>query len=210
MPFSELRDKNILDGKRRIRCFSKLKNTKMALNLYQKLDLDETVDIDGAVLNFLKDAVRQGTEIYVPINYLEQFIELHLTEWIKNAFMARFMEERQHYIVDIDRSDIEFGDTANVVITDVDTRVEQSNMQWSCGLHQFLQLTDACRLSVENLKAVFMSNRAFFRLYEKSIFGLTGTLGSKKEKNSLKKLYGVDYVNIPSFRPKRFSHHSGH
>ena len=131
----------------------------MALNLDQKLDLDETVDIDGAVLNFLKDAVRQGTEIYVPINYLEQFIELHLTEWIKNAFVARFMEERQHYIVDIDRSDIEFGDTANVVITDVDTRVEQSNMQWSSGLHQFLRLKDGCRLSIENLKAVFMSNR---------------------------------------------------
>ena len=204
----ELCDKNILDRKGRIRCLSKLKDTKIVLDLNKKLDLDETIDTDGAVLNFLKDAARQGTEIDVP-NYLEQFIELHLTEWIKNAFMARFMNERQHYIVDIDRSDVEFGDTANIVIIDVDTGVEQSNMQWSNGLHQFLQLKHGCRLSVENLKAVFMSNLAFFRLYEKSIYGLTGTLGSEKERNSLKELYGVDYVNIPTFRPKRFFHHSG-
>ena len=204
-----LREKNILDGKGRIRWLSKLKNTKIKLDLNKKLDLDETFDTDGAVLNFLKDVAKQGTEIDVP-NYLEQFIELHLTEWIKNAFMARFMEERQHYIVDIDRSDVEFGDTANVVIIDVDTGVEQSNMQWSNGLHQFLQLKHGCRMSVENLKAVFMSNLAFFRLYEKSIFGLTGTLGSEKERNSLKELYGVDYVNIPTFRPKRFTHHSGY
>ena len=201
----ELRDKNILDKKGGIRCLSNLKKTKIELNLNKKLDLDEKVDTDGAVLNFLKDTARQETEIDVP-NYLEQFIELHLTEWIKNAFLARFMNERQHYLIDIDRSDVEFGDTASVV----DTGVEQSNMQWSNGLHQFLQLKHGCRVSVENLKAVFMSNLAFFRLYEKSIFGLTGTLGSEKERNSLKELYGVDYVNIPTFRSKRFSHHSGH
>ncbi len=53
------------------------------------------------------------------------------------------------------------------------------------GLHIFLQLKHRKAVNIESLKAVFISNFKFFKLYENNIYGLTGTLGSDSEKSLL-------------------------
>jgi len=44
----------------------------------------------------------------------------------------------------------------------------------------------------------------YFKRYGKNLFGLTGTLGSKKAKKVLSNVYKVDLVKIPNLRKKQY------
>ncbi len=50
----------------------------------------------------LKDTLRRGTTVNVP-EELMGFVELHLSEWVRNAVAARVMNLGEDYIIDIDR-----------------------------------------------------------------------------------------------------------
>lgn len=65
-----------------------------------------------------------------------------------------------------------------IIVLDKDVGVEQYTSRWSNGLAQFLELKYRRKISIESLKAVFMSNKKFFELYGSRLFGLTGTLGA--------------------------------
>ena len=92
----------------------------------------------------------------------------------------------------------------NVVIMDNMTGVEQYHSQWGMGLHQFLQMKHTCRVAPETLKAVFMSNVNFFLRYgRRDIYGLSGTLGSKCEREFLAEIYSVRLAVIPTFIQSR-------
>ena len=155
-------------------------------------------------LNYLlQESINVKKNIQIP-NYLYPFVERHLDTWVKNAFKAVKMKDGQDYIVDIDRSGSSLDLDPNIIIIDTDTGTDQVNSQWSECLHQFLQLKHKCKLSLQSLKAVFISNRSFFSSYE-HLYGLTGTLGSKTERNLLKNIYSVGYVTIPTALKKSFN-----
>jgi hypothetical protein len=84
------------------------------------------------------------------------------------------------------------------------TGVVQTNMHWSNGLHQFLQLKHGCKITAESLTTNFISNVSYFKRYGSNIYGLTGTLGSSHAKELLNDIYEVDSVIIPPFRKKQF------
>ncbi|XP_076658485.1 uncharacterized protein LOC143362324 [Halictus rubicundus] len=154
-------------------------------------------------LDFLfKECIEREKFIYVP-NYLRAFVEQHLESWINSAINAFFMKERQDYVIDVDRTGTSPDREPNITILDRDTGTDQANSQWGEALHQFLQLKHGCKLSLQSLKAVFVSNVSFFKLYN-NLYGLTGTLGSKLERDLLKKEHGVDFVTIPTAKSKQF------
>ena len=186
----------IIDGKKL------LKNCKKLEKILQ-IEIELTRKEKGKVVSLIKDCIRRGTTVEIPKN-LREFVELHLNEWAKNAILARSMNINEDYIVDIDRSDIARRTEPNIVIMDNYTGAEQYSSQWSSGLHQFLQLKHSCRLSMESLKAVFISNTKFFERYGSNLYGLSGTLGSQSERNFLKNLYRVDFCVIPTFKESRF------
>jgi hypothetical protein len=59
-------------------------------------------------------------------------------------------------------------------------------------------------MTSETFTTNFLSNMGYFKRYGSNIFGLTGTLGSKKAKEVLSRVYNVDLVNIPSLRQKQY------
>ena len=71
------------------------------------------------------------------------------------------------------------------------------------GLHQFLQIKEKLEVTAENLTASFISNVQFFKNYGKNLYGLTGTLGSEEEQNTLKEIYDIEISYIPTFKLKR-------
>uniref|UniRef100_A0A182PM01 Uncharacterized protein n=1 Tax=Anopheles epiroticus TaxID=199890 RepID=A0A182PM01_9DIPT len=150
----------------------------------------------------LQSIIERETCFKVP-NYLKPFVERHLDGWISSAFTALYMVTGQQYVVDVDRSGSSADRHANVIILDNDTGTDQANSQWDEALHQFLQLKHGCKLSIQSLKAVFISNVSFFKKY-KSLYGLTGTLGSKIERDLLKQIHQVDFVTIPTAKSKQF------
>jgi len=149
-----------------------------------------------------KSIARREKRIHVP-NYLKSFVALHLDTWINSAKTALFMQERTNYIVDVDKKRNRPDRKAFITIIDQDTGTDQSNSEWDEALHQFLQLKHGCKLSMQNLKAVFISNVSYLKRYS-NLYGLTGTLGSQRERDLLREIYQVDFVTIPTMKMKKF------
>lgn len=150
----------------------------------------------------LEKVIDRNKIIHVP-QYLQSFVEDHLESWIKSGVSAMVMESGRDYIVDVDRSDTVSDRNPIITILDRDTGTDLVNSQWDEAVHQFLQLKHGCKLSLLSLKAVFISNVSYLRLY-KTLYGLTGTLGSTCERELLQEVYGVDFVTIPTAKAKKF------
>ena len=151
---------------------------------------------------FFQNNESRYTQINIPI-YLKPFVLLHLNTWIESAMRAMYMQNEREYIVDVDRSGNSMDINPKVFIIDISTGNDESNSQWDDALHQFLQLKHGCKLTMQNLKAVFISNITFFRLY-KQIIGMTGTLGSKEERDNLVENYRVNILTLPTYKSKKF------
>lgn len=154
-------------------------------------------------LNYLlKECIGREQCIHVP-HHLKPFIKQHLEFWINSAITAFFMKAGQDYVVDVDRTGTNPDRNPNITILDRDTGTDQANSQWDEALHQFLQLKHGCKLSLQSLKAVFISNVSFLKLYS-NLYGLTGTLGSQRERDLLQEIHEVDFVTIPTAKSKQF------
>jgi preprotein translocase subunit SecA len=118
--------------------------------------------------------------------------------WVKNAFVAKNHARAKDSYVLADVS----GKGDQVVIVDKDTGVEQIQMQWSHGLHQFLQLKHGDNLYPESLKAVFISNLGYFQRYPGKIYGVSGTLGTETERKILGQMYHLETFTMPRFKTR--------
>uniref|UniRef100_A0A182SBF5 Uncharacterized protein n=1 Tax=Anopheles maculatus TaxID=74869 RepID=A0A182SBF5_9DIPT len=154
-------------------------------------------------LNFLlRECVEHELPIRVP-NYLKNFVKRHLPSWIISATNALLMIPGQSYVVDYNKAGSKADRTVSIIILDKDTGADQGSSQWDEALHQFLQLKHGCKLSMQSLKAVFVSNVTYFKLY-RLLYGLTGTLGSQRERTLLKEIHEVAFVTIPNAKSKQF------
>uniref|UniRef100_A0A914W232 Chloroplast protein-transporting ATPase n=1 Tax=Plectus sambesii TaxID=2011161 RepID=A0A914W232_9BILA len=151
----------------------------------------------------LDETARRQPSILVP-NFLKHFVVEHLESWIESAKTALYLKEGADYVIDVDRTGTNSDINPNVTILDLDTGTDQSSSQWENALHQFLQLKHGCKISLQSLKAVFISNVRYFKEY-KNLYGLTGTLGSQSESDLLKNIYKVDFVTVPTARKKQFT-----
>lgn len=161
--------------------------------------LRHTVD----ALNYLFWKCRQRIKAISVPKQMMPFIEEHLDAWIGNAIEAFLMNPGEDYVVDVDRTGTSAELDPNIIILDRDTGTDQCNSEWEEGLHQFLQLKHGCKISLQSLKAVFISNVSYFRCY-RTLYGLTGTLGSQSERDLLSQIYGAEFVTVPTAEPKKF------
>ena len=145
-----------------------------------------------------------STKVRYP-RYLEHFVNQSSLVWASTALRAIVMRENVDYVIAQDK----FGEK---IIAPVDynaTGVVQSSTAWSGGLHQFLQIKHYLRITPESLTTSFISNMNFFKRYESSITGLTGTLGSKSSQKLLEDIYNIDIASIPTFKPQIIEEYPG-
>ena len=139
---------------------------------------------NGQIVEFLKVKLEEHLEflfetkkIQVPPN-LKDFFKKQRPKWILNAIEALNFHENVHYIIqDGQIKPVDFFSTGIV----------RSNTSWSDGCHQFLELKHNLALKSETLTTNFLSNVGFINSYDK-IIGLTGTLGSEKDREFLKEV----------------------
>jgi preprotein translocase subunit SecA len=146
--------------------------------------------------NLKEQVPEEYPKLEAPKHLRDFILKVQLPNWIDSAIYAKYRcELKKHYVLK-DRK-IAPVDASN-------TGVVQTSMHWSNGLHQFLQIKHGTKISAEGLTTNFISNVTYFQRYGGNIYGLTGTLGSKKEKELLSKVYNVDTVSIPTFKQKQY------
>jgi preprotein translocase subunit SecA len=150
----------------------------------------------------------QMKQITVP-HYLIDFCSFKMKAWVRSAYQARFMEADNHFVLD-QRNKEDIHEAKQIFPIDKQTGIEEYNMKWSNGLSQFLELKYRHALSTESLKAIFISNKRFFKRYGTALFGLTGTLGSFSSRKLLQEVYNIWTVELPTNRPKRFTLQKSH
>ncbi|CAL7962278.1 Protein translocase subunit SecA (modular protein) [Gammaproteobacteria bacterium] len=138
--------------------------------------------------------------LFVVPSHLEEFVKDHLQDWIRSISLSLSNNyvERVHYILDKKPGD----DLLSVVPTDIGNGVLLFDLQWSDGLHQFLQIKHALTMSTESVISIFMSYFGYFNKYKGKIYGVTGTLGTPWHHNFLRDVYGVTLSIIPTFTHK--------
>ena len=144
----------------------------------------------------LKDDDTQ--KILIPKNSYD-FINIRIDHWSKMAYEAMFnFEKNKNYFISEDKN---IGFERIKPIDYENTGVILQNSEWS-GLHQFLQIKEGLIFTAENINSSFMSYLSFFRKY-KQIYGISGTLGSKKTQQAINKIYNIKLLRIPPFKTRR-------
>ncbi|XP_062709670.1 uncharacterized protein LOC109402566 [Aedes albopictus] len=124
--------------------------------------------------------------------HLRSFALNQISIWVKNAILAKWVYKKDaHYTVIHGKIiPVNFNETGDL----------QTNMIWSDGLTQFLQLKEGLRMDPEGISTNFISNISFFQRYGSNIYGLTGTLGEQSTQDFLQTMYGTDMIVIPPYK----------
>ena len=171
-----------------------LSSKKEIIDVIKKKSMEELSDI-----KLLADKKK----IFLP-EHLKTFINNRIEKWCESAYEAMYIyKENKEYIISMDEA---YGFKIIKPVDFSNTGVIQENSVWT-GLHQFLQIKEGLRFTEESLNSCYMSNLSFFKKYispnENNIYGLTGTLGSKKTQEALKILYKLDLLFIPTFKESK-------
>ncbi|CAF4157981.1 unnamed protein product [Rotaria magnacalcarata] len=167
-------------------------------------DADDMSNSIDKISKFMEKNV-ENNNIYIP-TYLHKFVKYKLKRWVDSAFQARIMREDDHFVLSIPKTDGQNNQKQKtIIVLDKDTGVEQYSTLWSHGLAQFLELKYRRKLPVESLKAVFISNKAFFQRYKSCLYDLTGTLGSENSQSFLSDLYYVKFADLSTSKKKCYN-----
>ena len=202
------------------KCWIKVPKIDEDLKL-EDIDLSKTPDIEyeliyvndscnkilrGEIYNYTKEEILaykidRDARLYTVPEHLEKFAETQLDTWIDSFESAYWHQDKLHYIIyepeEGDNSTSQFRVVVPVDYTN--TGAVQQKLQWSDGLHQFIQLKHGLTVKSEHVVNVYMSYVGFFKKYEGSIYGVTGTLGENSHQKFLKETYKVELSHVPKF-----------
>jgi len=135
-------------------------------------------------------------------DYVDCFSDRKLKSWIHSACIALQHKEKEHYIIGLQNS--AYGKkTKRVLIVDAEnTGRIQYGSRWSGGVHEFVEVKHNLQVARENLCPISMSHPVFYPMY-KSLFGITGTVGSLVEREELKAIYDIDSFDVPTHLPSQ-------
>jgi preprotein translocase subunit SecA len=159
-------------------------------------------NLNPKIAFYFRKVAERERHIRIP-DHLMPFVDRHLNSWIDNAFHALELEIDKDYVVDQDRTDTSPDLNPQVIIIDPDTGTDQISTQWDEALHQFIQLKEGCKLTLQSLKTIFISNATYMKKYEK-LAGVSGTLGTKTDRTFMERNYKCLYFVIPTAFEKRF------
>ncbi|KZS16582.1 Uncharacterized protein APZ42_017133 [Daphnia magna] len=201
--WNHLIKKKVIDENARLLIADANQITEEKINYEPKNAQLKETNLNAKLVFYLRKLANRQRRIRIPAHLLG-FVDRNLDTWIDNAFHALDLRRDENYVIDQDRTDTSPDLNPQVIIIDPDTGTDQTLSQWDGALHQFLQLKEGCKLTLQSLKAVFISNATYIRKY-KRILGVSGTLGSEKEQHFLSNIYKFECVRLPTAFPKVFT-----
>lgn len=153
-----------------------------------KEEEDYTVDVKVRSVT-LTDAGVAKAERSFGIDNLFDHEHVTLNHHITQALKAHVIMKRDvDYVVQEDE----------VVIVDEFTGRLMAGRRYSDGLHQAIEAKEQLRVQNESMTLATITFQNYFRMYRK-LAGMTGT--AKTEEEELKKIYGLDVIQVPTNRP---------
>ncbi|XP_032794022.2 uncharacterized protein LOC116930729 [Daphnia magna] len=168
--------------------------TESKINLNPELIL-QGKNLKAKLVFYFRKVANRQRRIRIP-SHLLAFVDRNLDTWLNSAFLALDLRRDEDYVIDQDRTDTSPDLNPQVIIVDPDTGTDQTLSQWDGALHQFLQLKEGCKLTLQSLKSVFISNATYISKYW-GLLGVSGTLGSEQEQIFLQNAYECDLYPIP-------------
>ncbi|KAM9440454.1 uncharacterized protein Hap1MRO34_025693 [Clarias gariepinus] len=181
----------------------------------EKSLIDATVSTIQSFIQY-SDNLRMAEEsqkcIVIPA-FLKSYVENQLPVFVENALKALEMSQGREYMIDTSQAaerkvaDSVDSQEYNAIIP-VDFKasgVLEKNKKWGNGLQQFLEFKHRLAISPISNVTNYMSNFYFFKRYLKGsgIFGVSGTLGGKADRDFLARHYKTESYTIPAHRHKR-------
>ena len=135
----------------------------------------------------------ENSKYYFPMSQMnKQFALNQVDKWVNNLINCLKMKQNVECII---------KDNDIVPVDQDNTGVIQKSVTLSQGLHQFLQMKENLPVTPLSITTNYLSNLGFFKRYINSnnnnIYGMTGTLGSKKSRELLGEVYDLDFDYIP-------------
>jgi preprotein translocase subunit SecA len=123
-----------------------------------------------------------------------------IATWIRSAFRAREgLVLKRDYIKTTDRKT---GlQTIEIVDAKITGRISHSS-RWSNGLHEFVEVKENVAVRNEETTIASVCHPTFFERYS-FLFGLTGTVCEKAERDEITTVYHADSFDVPPNRPCR-------
>lgn len=121
---------------------------------------------------------------------LSNISDEQMIEWANSCLRALYQCQQ-----DVDY--ILLNDQIHIV--DISTGNIQVGMRWSQGLHEFVEIKHHLKPFKESLTPISLSHFPYYKMYER-IYGLTGTLGSQIERQTIKLIFNLDTFDVPTHK----------
>lgn len=172
------------------------------IKVEQELGIDQskvTDDVKGTIkkkinIKELEQKVKANKSLS---GCFQEFICRKLELLVDNAIKSKYdLHEDEDYVISSkDNED-------NILPLEKEIGVRLQNFIWT-DLHPFIQMKHNLHVnSCGSLTSVFIPNCVYLKLYKK-IYGLTGTLGSQKERQFIYDIYDAQSTIIPPFTPSK-------
>ena len=159
------------------------------------------------ILKCVKKNIADANEIRkilekINLENTQKISDQQLNSWIQKAFLALDFKKDEKYVIRYN----EETEKKEVQIIQLSTGRVNVGSRWQGGLHEFIEVKEGLEPQMESNTIASISHPSFFNKY-KTIFGLTGTIGSTIEREEILNLYQLDSFNIPpNFSSKRIIH----
>jgi preprotein translocase subunit SecA len=135
---------------------------------------------------------------------LKTISDQQLLKWLRSAWEALDqLQERTAYVIKKQKVDDPFEESRlrdEIVIVDWrNTGRLNEKSRWQNGVHEFLEVKHGLRVQEGSMTSAALCHPIYFNYYQ-NIYGLTGTLGSKLERDEIEKTYNIDSFDAPPHR----------
>ena len=104
----------------------------------------------------------------------------------KAARKAQDYEREVEYIIE----------NGEIIIIDSNTGYKKPGSRWNNYIHEMVEIKEGLRPKSPSISYCEVTQRGYFNLYKK-IAGVTGTVGTKRDEEQLKRAYGVNIFRVP-------------
>jgi preprotein translocase subunit SecA len=131
---------------------------------------------------------------------LQSLKKAQLEVWIGSAYCALYEKKvNEDYVI----KPVESGKTYRdqVVIVDRKTGRLMEKNRWQ-NIHEFLEAKHDLPIAKESSMSASLCHPVYINKYEE-IFGVSGTMGPKRDREEIEDIYNVDTIDIPPHKPNQ-------